>query len=192
MHAQNSRPAAFLDRDGVINVDHGYTSRPEDLAFTPTAAAAIRKLNQADYLVLVITNQSGVARGYYGASDVERFHAAMQDRLAQQGARIDGFYYCPFHPEGVIPEFACDHEDRKPRPGMILRAMRDWAVRQEGSFLIGDKDSDMAAAAQAGVPGWLVPANVCDLAMEVGRILEQSHASRIPVCRASADLASSN
>jgi D-glycero-D-manno-heptose 1,7-bisphosphate phosphatase len=170
---EHSRPAAFLDRDGVINVDHGYTVQPDDLVLTSTATAGIRALNDAGYLVIVVTNQSGVARGLYRTTDVERFHSALQDRLAAGGAHIDAFYYCAYHPDGSVAEFASDHDDRKPRPGMLLRAMREWPIRIDGSFMIGDKASDMEAAAAAGVPGIRVPANVCDLASEVSSALSR-------------------
>ena len=99
-----SRPAAFLDRDGVINVDHGYTYRREHLLFTPTAIDGIRLLNQSGYPVLVVTNQSGVARGLYGVADVTAFHAHMNAMLAERGAHIDDFYYCPFHPDGTVAD----------------------------------------------------------------------------------------
>lgn len=147
------RPAAFLDRDGVINVDHGYTYRPEDLVFVEGAPAAIRRLNEAGYLVVVVTNQSGVARGYYGEDDVARFHAHMQRELAKSGARIDAFYACPYHAEGSVAAYRVDHPDRKPKPGMILRALRQLPIDPARSFLIGDLPSDMAAAAGAGVAG---------------------------------------
>jgi D-glycero-D-manno-heptose 1,7-bisphosphate phosphatase len=167
------RPAVFLDRDGVINIDHGYTYRPEDLIFTPTAVEGIKAFNRAGYYVLIVTNQSGVARGLYTTQDVERFHAYMQHELHLQGAHVDGFYYCAFHPEGIIPQYAIDHEDRKPNPGMLLRAMRDWPIEIERSVMIGDKDTDMQVAARAGVKGLLVDANVCDLAAEAQKFLEQ-------------------
>jgi len=166
-----SRPAAFLDRDGVINVDHGYTYRVEHLEFTPTAVEGIRLLNQADYRVLVVTNQSGVARGLYGIADVEAFHAHMNAALGQGGAHIDDFYYCPYHPQGTVAEFAIEHEDRKPGAGMIRRAMRDWNICAEGSFLIGDKSSDAESAAAAGIPSLLIPANSGDLAAAVQTFL---------------------
>lgn len=167
----SARPAAFLDRDGVINVDHGYTHRPERLEFTPTAIEAIRLLNAANYHVLVVTNQSGVARGLYGIAEVESFHAHMNAALADAGAHIDAFYYCPYHPAGTISEFAIEHEDRKPGAGMIHRAMRDWNVRIEGSFLIGDKPSDAESAAAAGIPSLLIPSNTGDLADAVRKLL---------------------
>ena len=166
-----ARPAAFLDRDGVINIDHGYTFRPEDLAFTPSAVEGIRLLNDAGYPVLVVTNQSGVARGLYSTGDVERFHDHMQAALAEQGARIDAFYYAPYHPQGTIAEFAIEHDDRKPGPGMILRATRDWNIAREGSFLIGDKQSDADSATAAGIVSLLISPNDGDLAAAVRALL---------------------
>ena len=159
-----TRPAVFLDRDGVINIDTGYVWRVEDLAFTPGAAAGIRLFNEAGYRVIVVTNQSGVARGLYTLGDVDRFHDAMRDRLAAAGARIDAFYVAPWHPDGIVPEFSVAHDDRKPGPGMLLRAMRDLPTIREGSVVIGDKPGDVEAARRAGLPGILVPTNTCDLA----------------------------
>jgi D-glycero-D-manno-heptose 1,7-bisphosphate phosphatase len=139
------RPAAFLDRDGVINVDRGYTYLTERLVFTPTAIEGIKASNDAGYRVFVVTNQSGVSRGYYTVADVERFHEAMQERLRARGAHVDCFYYCPFHPEGSMAEYAIDHEDRKPRPGMLLRAIREWPTDVAASVMIDDKESDIHA-----------------------------------------------
>jgi D-glycero-D-manno-heptose 1,7-bisphosphate phosphatase len=166
------RPAAFLDRDGVINVDHGYVFRTGDLDFTPSAIEGIRLLNQAGYPVLVVTNQSGVARGLYGLAEVEAFHAHLNAMLAEAGAHIDAFYSCPFHPDGTVAEFAIDHDDRKPGPGMIRRAMREWDVGAEGSFLIGDKQSDIDAATAAGLRSRLIAPNVGDLAAAVRSFLD--------------------
>jgi D-glycero-D-manno-heptose 1,7-bisphosphate phosphatase len=149
------RPAAFLDRDGVINFDSGYTHKPEDLRFIPGAPEAIRRLNDLGYYVFVVTNQAGVARGFYGLEEVARFNREIQDRLATYGAYIDRFYVAPYHPEGSVPEFAIEHEDRKPNPGMLLKAMADFPVVREASFLIGDKDSDLEAARRAGVAAHL-------------------------------------
>jgi D-glycero-D-manno-heptose 1,7-bisphosphate phosphatase len=165
------RPAAFLDRDGVINVDRGYTYRVKDLVFTPTAIEGVKALNDADYRVFVVTNQSGVARGYYTVGDVERFHAAMQERLHAGGAHVDCFYYCPFHPDGTVALYAIEHDDRKPSPGMLLRAIREWPTDVAASVMIGDKQSDLEVAARVRVTGLLVEPNVCDLAAEVRRFL---------------------
>jgi D-glycero-D-manno-heptose 1,7-bisphosphate phosphatase len=167
-----SRPAAFLDRDGVINVDYGYTFKPGDLKFTPTAVEGIRLLNRAQYPVLVVTNQSGVARGLYANEDVERFHDQVQALLQAQGAHIDAFYFAPFHPDGIVAEFAIEHEDRKPGAGMILRAMREWNVAPEGSFMIGDKQSDAESAASAGIRSLLISPNDGDLAAAVRSLLK--------------------
>jgi len=161
------RPAAFLDRDGVINVDHGYVFEPARLEFTPTAIEGIRLLNEAGYPVLVVTNQSGVARGMYGVAEVEAFHAHMNAVLGAAGAHVDAFYYCPYHPEGTVADYAIDHEDRKPGIGMIRRAMREWDVGAEGSFLIGDKQTDLDTASAAGIIGYRIEPNVGDLAAQV-------------------------
>jgi D-glycero-D-manno-heptose 1,7-bisphosphate phosphatase len=147
------RPAAFLDRDGVLNVDRGYTNKPEQLEWIEGAPEAVRLLNAAGYYVLVITNQSGVARGYYDEATVKSFHARMQDSLAAHGAHIDAFYYCPHHPEGIIKTLAVPCRCRKPGPGMLEQAAREWPIDISASFLIGDKDDDIAAAAAFNIRG---------------------------------------
>jgi len=161
------RRAVFLDRDGVINVDTGYPHRVEELELTPTAAAAIRRLNGAGVLAIVVTNQSGVARGMFDLAAVDRFHDAIQQVLQAHGARIDAFYVAPYHPAGIVERFAIEHEDRKPRPGMLLRALRDWPIDRDASVLIGDKQSDLEAAKCAGIEAMLVPSDTCDLARTI-------------------------
>lgn len=154
--SRRQRPCAFLDRDGTINVDNGYTHKPEDLRFIAGAPQAIRMLNEAGYYVIVVTNQAGVARGLYPVEQIDIFHAAMADALADEGAHIDAFYHCPFHENAVVDQYrVANHPDRKPNPGMILRAFQDWPIRKEGSFMIGDNPSDVAAARAAGLPGYL-------------------------------------
>jgi len=148
-----AKPVAFLDRDGVLNVDHGYVHRPERLEWVAGAPEAVRLLNEAGIPVIVITNQSGVARGYFGETDVQQFHAHVQEQLRARGAHVDAFYYCPHHPQGTVAEFAIACDCRKPKPGMLERAARDFAVDRRRSFLIGDKDDDVAAAAAFGVRG---------------------------------------
>ena len=143
---RRTRPAAFLDRDGVLNVDRGYTFRLEDLKMIPTAAAAVRLLNEARYYVLVVSNQSGVARGFFTEAAVNLFNAHIQEVLRADDAHIDAFYFCPHHPNGVIKELAIQCRCRKPQPGMLEQAARDWPIDLSRSFLIGDKDDDMAAA----------------------------------------------
>jgi D-glycero-D-manno-heptose 1,7-bisphosphate phosphatase len=150
-----TRPAAFLDRDGVLNADKGYTHRPQDLSWLPGAREAVLRLNGAGHLVFVATNQAGVARGYYGEAEVSAFHEHMQDELAGIGAHVDAFYFCPFHEDASVPSYrVADHPDRKPNPGMIQRAMREWKVDRSRSFLIGDKDTDLEAARRAGIAGY--------------------------------------
>lgn len=155
----HGKRAAFLDRDGVLNVDHGYVHKPEQLEWIPGAPEAVRLLNDAGYLVIVVTNQSGVARGYYGEADVQAFHNHLQEKLRAYGAHIDAFYYCPHHPEGVVKELAIRCHCRKPEPGMIERAARDWPLDLSRSFLIGDKDADMTAAAAGHIRGVRFDAN---------------------------------
>ena len=147
---------AILDRDGVLNLDLGYAHRPDQLVLVDGAAKAVRRLNDAGWAVAAVTNQSGVARGLFDEAQVGRFHAAMDAALAASGARIDAWYYCPFHPDAVVPAYRhADHPDRKPNPGMVLRALADFAMPPERAFLIGDQASDIEAARRAGVRGYL-------------------------------------
>lgn len=156
--AWETRPAAFLDRDGVLNVDTGYVHRPQDFVWVRGAKAAIKGLNDRGYFVFVVTNQAGVARGLYGVEDVEKLHRWVNDELRQVGAHIDAFYFCPHHPDGTAANYGIVCDCRKPAPGMLLQAMREWPVRRRGSFMVGDKAIDMAAAQSAGVPGFLFDA----------------------------------
>jgi histidinol-phosphate phosphatase family protein len=168
------RPIAFLDRDGVLNHDSGYTHRLEALDWTENAREAVLFLNNAGYFVVVVTNQAGIARGFYTEDDVDAFHSRMELELAEIGAHIDAFYYCPFHPEAVSDRYRRDsHPDRKPNPGMIHRGMREWPAKASGSFLIGDADSDMEAARRAGIPGFRFTGG--DLLGAVKKILVVEH-----------------
>lgn len=165
------RPTAFLDRDGVINVDTGYPHRPDELVLTPTAARAVARLNRAACLAIVVTNQSGVARGLFDLAAVDGFHVAIQHRLAEEGGRIDAFYIAPWHPDGTVARFAINHPDRKPGSGMILAAMTDWPVDAARAILFGDKASDVEAAVRAGIPAERLPSDTCDLDAAVARWL---------------------
>ncbi len=148
-----ARPVAFLDRDGVLNVDHGYVHRPDELEWIKDAPAAVRLLNEAGFIVIVVTNQSGVARGIYDEATVKRLHDHMQGVLARHGARIDAFYYCPHHPDGPVAQYALRCDCRKPGTGMLEEAAKEWPIDRARSFLIGDQDVDMQAAATFGITG---------------------------------------
>lgn len=150
------RAAVIFDRDGVLNVNHGYVGDVSRFEWTLGARAAVRRVNDAGVLAIVATNQSGVARGYFDAGAPARLHDAMQADLAAAGAHIDAFYVCPFLADAPIAAFAHpDHPDRKPNPGMILRAVADWSIDPARALMIGDKPSDVEAARRGGIRGIL-------------------------------------
>ncbi|MHB1218439.1 MAG: D-glycero-alpha-D-manno-heptose-1,7-bisphosphate 7-phosphatase [Alphaproteobacteria bacterium] len=151
----SARPAAFLDRDGVINHDTGYIHTTENFTWVDGAIDAVRYLNERNYLIFVVTNQAGVARGLYSETDVRTLHGWVNERLAVSKARIDAFYFCPHHPTEGAPTYRIACECRKPAPGMLLRAMREWPVDTAASFMIGDRQTDLDAAAAAGIQGHL-------------------------------------
>lgn len=159
------RPGMFFDRDGTLTLDGGYTYRPEDLRWAPGAIGAIRACNDAGRLVIVVTNQSGIARGMFTEAEMRRFHGEMQRQLSAYGAHVDAFYHCPFHEDGTVDGLkVANHPDRKPQPGMLRRGTLEWSVDTSRSVMFGDLDSDVAAGAAAGMvaekvaPGDLLPA----------------------------------
>jgi D-glycero-D-manno-heptose 1,7-bisphosphate phosphatase len=149
------RPAVFLDRDGVLNVDHGYVHAPDQVEWVPGAKEAVKLINDAGYYLFVITNQAGVAKGLYREEAIRALHRWMAQELAAAGASIDDWRYCPYHPEGSVAEYRAAHDWRKPNPGMLLDLFAHWPIEREGSFLVGDKISDIEAAEAAGVQGYL-------------------------------------
>jgi D-glycero-D-manno-heptose 1,7-bisphosphate phosphatase len=147
------RPAAFLDRDGVLNRDVGYVWRTQDFEWLPGARGAIKNLNDAGFLVIVVTNQAGIARGLYSEDDVGRLHRWINSELEREGAHIDAFYYCPHHPVDGVGTYRMTCECRKPAAGLLLQAMKDWPIDAGKSFMIGDKEVDLQAAHAAGIKG---------------------------------------
>ncbi len=179
------RPAVFLDRDGTLNEEVDYLHRPEELVMIPGAAAAVARLNARGIPVVVVTNQSGIGRGYYGLEDFQRVMDRMVQFLAAEGARLDAVYLAPHHEQGVGDLAHPDHPDRKPNPGMLLRAAEEHGLDLAGSWMVGDKDVDLAAGRAAGcrvalvrtgygrgVDGRLADLVAEDLAGAVDRILE--------------------
>jgi D,D-heptose 1,7-bisphosphate phosphatase len=149
------RPAVFFDRDGVLNHDSGYTFEAEKLRWIDGAREAVKAVNDAGYFAFVVTNQSGVARGFYEESHVHVLHRWMADEMAAIGAHVDAFEYCPDHPDGTVERYRRASIRRKPGPGMITDLLGRFAVRADDSILIGDKPSDLEAAHAAGLHGHL-------------------------------------
>lgn len=145
------RPAVFFDRDGTLVKDEGYTHKVEDLVWLPGAVEAIRQLNDKGVAVFVVTNQAGIARGFYGEADMQKFHAAMQQSLFQKGAHIDGFYHCPHHPEGSISDLTKVCGCRKPATGMLEKAFAEHTLDTSCSVMIGDMDTDTACGEAFGI-----------------------------------------
>ncbi|HLG17363.1 MAG TPA: D-glycero-beta-D-manno-heptose 1,7-bisphosphate 7-phosphatase [Blastocatellia bacterium] len=148
--------AVFIDRDGTLNEDVGYVSTPDDLVIYPWASEAVRKINEAGMKAVVITNQSGIARGLYSERTLVCIHERMIEELAREGARIDAVYYCPHHPDFGGSAYRRDCECRKPKPGMLRAAAREHGIDLARSYVIGDKSCDINAAASAGARGVLV------------------------------------
>jgi D-glycero-D-manno-heptose 1,7-bisphosphate phosphatase len=146
----------FLDRDGTLNHDTGYVYRIADFRWLPGAVNAIRALNDSDYYVFVVTNQSGVARGLYDEAAIRALHDWMNEQLRAAGARIDDMRYCPHHPEASVAAYRTVCRCRKPAAGMLLDLMEAWPVIREESIMIGDRESDVAAGRAAGIASAIV------------------------------------
>jgi D-glycero-D-manno-heptose 1,7-bisphosphate phosphatase len=150
-HSRRLRSAAFLDRDGVLNVDRGFVWKSSQFDWITGAREAIRYLNDVGYLTVVVTNQSGIARGYYSERDFRALHRWIDESLHEFGAHIDAIYFCPHLPDALIPTYRNDCTCRKPRPGMLLQAVRELNIDPRTSFLVGDRQSDCAAAKAAAI-----------------------------------------
>ena len=147
---KRKKRAVFLDRDGTINVEKGYVHSINDFEFIPGAPQAIQLLKKDGFLVIVVTNQSGVARGYYPLAAVHRLHQYLSDQLAGFGTGVDAYYICPHHLQGTESDYAMACSCRKPLPGMIMQAAEDFGIDLACSYMIGDKQSDVQAGLAAG------------------------------------------
>jgi D-glycero-D-manno-heptose 1,7-bisphosphate phosphatase len=150
------RPAVFLDRDGTLNEEVGYLNHIDRLRVFPWTAEAIRKLNCAGVPAVVVTNQSGVGRGYFSEDFVHRVHARIAEQLASQGARIDAFCYCPHHPDARLAKYRAECRCRKPAPGMVEQAARDLRLDPRLSYVVGDTERDLELAFNVGARAALV------------------------------------
>lgn len=142
--------AVFLDRDGTIIEDPGYLSRPEQVRFLPGAIEGLRRMQEAGYLLVIITNQSGIARGYFTEEDLHLVHAHLIEQLKVQGISLAGIYYCPHHPEKGNPPYVKVCHCRKPESGLLERAAEELSLDLTSSWMIGDKKSDILAGKKAG------------------------------------------
>ena len=144
-------PAVFLDRDGVINKENGYVHKIEEFCFIEGVFEACSEMRQAGYRLIIITNQAGIARGYYTEDDYRHLTRWMLDEFRQRGIEIDGVYHCPHHPIHGVGEYRCDCDCRKPAPGMLIRAAKEHALDLRRSILVGDKATDIEAGRAAGI-----------------------------------------
>lgn len=143
--------ALFLDRDGVLNEEVGYLYRAEDVRWVEGAFSLCRTAMELGYKLIIVTNQSGIARGMYSEADFHILMEWMRAEFAREGVRVDAVYFCPYHPDHGLGEYKREHEDRKPGPGMLLRAAQEHALDLPESVMVGDRCSDVAAANAAGL-----------------------------------------
>jgi D-glycero-D-manno-heptose 1,7-bisphosphate phosphatase len=148
--------AVFLDRDGTVSEEVGYVNHIDRFRLYPWSADSIRRIREAGFLAFLITNQSGVGRGYFPETLVHETYRLLQRELELSGTRLDGMYYCPHHPDAKLDEYRRHCSCRKPRPGMLLRAAEEWELDLEASFLVGDRYLDVQTAHAAGVRGVMV------------------------------------
>lgn len=151
------RPVAFLDRDGVLVEDSGYAYKIEDLKVLPHVSQTLKQLQDRGYLLIVVSNQAGVARGYFGEDDVKVFHQELARRVeAESGAKFDAFYFCPHHPDGSVAAYAQSCDCRKPGIALLTQASKDFVIDWEKSFFVGDRSSDIDCAINAKIRGFQI------------------------------------
>lgn len=170
-----ARRALFLDRDGVINIDHGYVHRPEQTEWVDGIFDLCRDARAAGYDLVVVTNQAGIARGFYGESEFAAYCDWLRNQFAARGCPLLAIYHCPHHPDAGIGELRRTCDCRKPAPGMLLRARDEWGLDLAASALLGDQPSDILAARAAGVGRWL---QLGAMSPESGRIITMDDARR--------------
>jgi len=150
------RPAVFIDRDGTLTEEVGYVNHPSRLRLLPRSAEAVRRLNEAGIAAVMVTNQAGIARGYFSEEVMNAVHQQLVEQLKDGGAHLDGLYVCPHHPTEGVPPYKKDCDCRKPKPGLLLRAASDLDLDLHGSIMVGDKASDLAVAPHVGARSILV------------------------------------
>jgi D-glycero-D-manno-heptose 1,7-bisphosphate phosphatase len=150
------RPAVFIDRDGTINEQMGYVNHISRFVLLPGAAEGIRLLNRHEYLAIIVSNQSGVARGYFPMELIDRVHAHMKNLLAKEGANIDGIFFCPHYPRGIVPEYSVACDCRKPGTGLVQKACERFDIDMKNSYVIGDRCSDIELAERSNLQGIMV------------------------------------
>lgn len=162
----------FLDRDGVINVDYAYVFEEEKFHFIEGIFELVAKANKLGYEVIIITNQAGIGRGFYTEEDFHRLTEWMCEKFEEKGARIDGIYFCPDHPEHGLGKYKKESFFRKPQPGMILKAAEDFKIDLKNSILVGDKVSDCEAGKNAGIEKLFLfnSDEDCDFAVKISRL----------------------
>ena len=179
----DKRRAVFLDRDGTINVEKNYLHKIEDFEFIPGSPEAIKKLKDAGFLVIVVSNQAGIGRGYFDEEAVTTLHQHIQDELAAFGTAIDAFYFCPHHPEEGLGDYKVVCDCRKGSPGMLLQAARDHDIDLEKSFMVGDKLAYIEAGKRAGCKSILVLTGYGE------KTAQDPEAETVPKCRSLAFIA---
>ncbi len=150
------KPAVFIDRDGTINEQRGYINHLSRFELLPGVTGAVKLLNKNNFFAIIVTNQSGVARGYYPVSLVHQVHELMTKSLDREGARIDGIFYCPHHPRGILPEFTADCDCRKPKTGLVNQALKAFDIDMSNSYVVGDRYVDIELAIRMNLKGVLV------------------------------------